>query len=432
MKKFRNVLINTLVANVTTSYLWFALTFWAYLQTQSVLATGIIGGTYMLLVALTGMLFGTYVDRHKKKSAMVLSASVTSVMFIVATAVYLVAGGDKIASLTDPIFWVFISLALAGAVVENLRNVALSTTVSIMIPNQERDKANGLVGAAQGIGFVVTSAVSGLSVGFLGLGWTLVIATVVTLLSFVHLLFFVHIPEEGIVHDPELANKKVDIKGTLVAIRQLPGLMALIIFATLNNLIGGVYMALMDPYGLTLFSVEQWGLVFAVAGTGFVFGGMLIAKFGLGKNPLKTLLLALIIMGAIGALFTIREWWWLYALGIWLYLLIVPFVEAAEQTIVQRVVPLGQQGRVFGFAQSAEAAAAPITAFAIAPLAEFVIIPYVNSTQGAERFAPLLGHGDVRGIALVFLCAGILLVVAALLAFRTKSYRLLSKLYQDS
>src|SRR5690606_1990688 len=40
---FLQVLINTGVANVTTSFLWFALTFWVYIETQSVLATGIIG-----------------------------------------------------------------------------------------------------------------------------------------------------------------------------------------------------------------------------------------------------------------------------------------------------------------------------------------------------------------------------------------------------
>lgn len=432
MNKFYNVLVNTVVANITTGYLWFALTFWAYLQTKSVLATGVIGGSFMLLVALTGMWFGTYVDRHKKKRAMVVSATATSAMFVLATALYFTSGGDSIASLSNPIFWLLIVVVLVGAVVENMRNVALSTTVTIMIPKNERDKANGLVGAAQGIGFIVTSAVSGLSVGFLGLGLTLIIATSLTLLTYVHLVFFVNIKEKQIAHDPELANKKVDLKGALKAIKLVPGLMALIIFSTFNNLIGGVYMALMDPYGLTLFSVENWGMVFAVAGTGFVFGGMLIAKFGLGKNPLKTLLLALIVMGTLGALFTIREWWWLYALGIWLYMCIVPFVEAAEQTIVQRVVPLKQQGRVLGFAQSVEAAAAPLTAFAIAPLAECVIIPYVDSAKGAEQFAPLLGHGDMRGVALIFLAAGVVMVLLTLFAFSTKSYRLLSRTYQKA
>jgi DHA3 family multidrug efflux protein-like MFS transporter len=31
-RTFVQVLINTMIANVTTSYLWFALTFWVYLE----------------------------------------------------------------------------------------------------------------------------------------------------------------------------------------------------------------------------------------------------------------------------------------------------------------------------------------------------------------------------------------------------------------
>ena len=78
MNHFKNVLLNTLIANVTTSYLWFAVTFWAYLETQSVLATSIIGGSYMLLVAIFSIVFGTIVDHHKKKSVMVFSGWYTS------------------------------------------------------------------------------------------------------------------------------------------------------------------------------------------------------------------------------------------------------------------------------------------------------------------------------------------------------------------
>ena len=73
MRIFIQVLINTGAANITTSFLWFALTFWAYLETRSVLATGVIGGAYMLLIALFGMLFGTVVDRHRKHRVMVIS-----------------------------------------------------------------------------------------------------------------------------------------------------------------------------------------------------------------------------------------------------------------------------------------------------------------------------------------------------------------------
>ncbi len=431
MKHFYQVLINTFIANVTTSFLWFALIFWIYLETKSVLATGIIGGMYMLLVAIFSIVFGTIVDHHKKKSVFVFSSTFTLVAFSIAGIMYLALPTANLLDIANPLFWVFIGVILAGAVVENMRNIALSTTVTLLVEKDKRANANGLVGTVTGVGFIITSVFSGLAIGLLGMGWTLAIAIILTAVALIH-IYFVQIPEEGVVHDPELANKKVDIKGSIAAIRAVPGLFALLIFSTFNNFIGGVYMALMDPYGLTLFSVEMWGILFGVAGTGFVVGGILIAKFGLGKNPLKTLLRLAIIMGLLGALFTIREWWWLYAAGIWLYMVMIPAIEAAEQTVIQRVVPYKRQGRVFGFAQAFESAAAPITAFLIAPIAEFLIIPYANSAEGAAALAPLLGTGEARGIALVFLIAGIIMALAAALAFLSASYKKLSASYAES
>lgn len=428
MKHFYQVLLNTLIANVTTSYLWFGLTFWVYLETRSVLATGIIGGTYMLLVAIFSIIFGTIVDHNKKKHVMLFSSIITFVMFGLAGILYLFTPESVLLQINQPLLWLFAGLILIGGVVENMRNIALSTTVTLLVPKERHANANGLVGTVQGLGFIVTSVFSGLSIGLLGMGWTLAIAIVLTGVAMLH-LFFVSIPEKGIAHDPELKNKKIDLKGSIAAIYAIPGLFALIIFSTFNNLMGGVYMALMDPYGLEMFTVEQWGAVFGVAGTGFIIGGIIIAKYGLGKNPMKTLLWVVVVMGLLGALFTIREWWWLYALGIWIYMAMIPVVEAAEQTVIQRVVPYKRQGRVFGFAQAFEAAAAPITAFMIAPIAEFGIIPYMNSDEGKATFGWMLGEGDARGIALIFFFAGLIMVAAALLAFLTKSYRRLSEYY---
>jgi DHA3 family multidrug efflux protein-like MFS transporter len=178
--------------------------------------------------------------------------------------------------------------------------------------------------------------------------------------------------------------------------------------------------------------VEIWGAVFALGSTGFIIGGALVGKFGLGPNPLRTMLLAVVVMGVLGAVFTVREWAWLYIAGIWLYLVLIPVVEAAEQTVIQQVVPLQRQGRVFGFAMAFESAAAPITSFLIAPIAQFWIIPYARSAEGSAQLAPLLGEGTSRGIALVFLIAGIIMVVAALLAFLTPVYRRVSASYAQS
>ncbi|WP_314096048.1 MFS transporter [Microbacterium foliorum] len=427
---FANVLVNTLVANVTTSFLWFALTFWVYIETQSVLATGIIGGAYMLFIAFFAMIFGTIVDRHRKHAVMVLSSVVSALAFLVAGALYVWQSEAVLLDLGGPWFWIFSVIILFGGVIEQLRNIALSTTVTLLVPEERRANANGLVGTVQGLAFLVTSVFSGLSIGFLGMGWTLGIAIAAMVLTVVHLLF-IRIPEQAPTPDPE-AKSALDFRGSVAAIRLAPGLFALIIFSTFNNLIGGVYMALMDPYGLTLFDAQTWGFALAFASTGFIIGGGLVAKFGLGPKPMRTLLFVVIAMGLLGSVFMLREWWPLYVIGMWVYMALVPPVEAAEQTVIQKVVRYDRQGRVFGVAAAMEAAAAPITAFLIAPIAEFLIIPYMKTADGQRRWEWLLGEGDARGIALICLFAGLVMVVVGVLAFFTRSYRTLTELYANA
>ena len=113
-------------------------------------------------------------------------------------------------------------------------------------------------------------------------------------------------------------------------------------------------------------------------------------------------------------------------------MVLIPIIESAEQTVIQRVVPYKQQGRVFGFAQALESSAAPITAFAIAPIAQFWIIPMMAKPENQEKISWLLGTGEARGIALIFLIAGILMVAMSLFAFASKTYRRLSETYRKA
>ena len=221
-----------------------------------------------------------------------------------------------------------------------------------MVAEAERDKVNGLVGMVGGLGFAVTSVFSGLSVGQLGMTWTIAVAVALTVVSLLHLMFL-SIDEPEVVHVDDV-HKMVDFGGAFRAIRDVPGLTGLVLFACFNNLLGGVFMALLDPYGLTLVSVEVWGLLWGVLSFGFIIGAGLVARKGLGGQPLRALLLANVGMWVLAMSFTIRENIWLLAVGTLAYLALIPVAEAAEQTVLQKVVPYAKQGRVFGLAQSVE------------------------------------------------------------------------------
>lgn len=431
MKTFYLLLTNTLLATFTNMTVWFAVIFFAYLQTEAVLATAIISGLYLVAVSSTGFWFGSVVDHNKKKKVMMLSSLISLIVYIICLAIYLIAGADSFKNITSPILWIFVILILIGVVAGNLRTISLTTLVTILVSENKRDKANGLIGTTTGIAFLFVSVVSAFLVGHSGMLAVLILAIFVSLIALTH-LFFIRIDEKDIVTNinDEESKSKLDIRGTIKVIRSIPGLLPLIFFTTFNNFLGGVFMSLMDAYGLELVSVEVWGIIWGVLSTAFIVGGLIIVKVGLGKNPVKTMFSANIIIWIVSCVFTIQPSILLLSIGMYIYLCVVPFIEAAEHTIIQKVVPQERQGRVFGFAQSVEQAASPLTSFLIGPIAQFIFIPFMSEGgAGAKAIGSWFGVGQGRGIALVFIITGIIGLIVTVLATRTKFYRELSARY---
>ena len=433
MRAFHHLLVNNLIANITNYTVWFAVTFWVYLETKSVFATGMIAGVYLVFTAGFGFWFGSIVDHNSKKLAMLGSSVVSAAFYVVGLAMLWLWPEAAFANPYGAQLWIFVLLVMTGVIAGNIRSIALPTLVTVLIPEDRRDKANGLVGLVTGIGFLTTSVISGFLVAWGGMVATLMLALVLTVLAFAH-LSFVQIDEKRIEAAPgePVEPKTVDIKGTIAVIAAVPGLFALIFFASFNNFLGGVFMALLDAYGLSLVSVQTWGLLFGVLSTAFIISGIVISRTGLGKNPVRTLLSVNLITWSVCCLFTIQPSIWLLAGGCFIWMLLGPYAEAAEHTTLQKVVPPERQGRVFGFAQSVEQAASPLTAFLIGPLTQFVVIPFMTDGAGADAIGDWFGTGPARGIALVFTVGGLIGLIVTVLALRSRYYRQLSAAYAGS
>ena len=428
MKTFYQILANTVLANVTNMTVWFALVFFMYLETHSVTATSIVSGIFLVLTASLGIWFGSLVDHNKKKNAMILSGVISLIIYIIGFIIYLIYPAETWKDPTSVVLWIFVLLLLFGVIAGNIRSIAVPTLVTILIPEDDRAKANGLTGTAFGIAFLICSAISGLLVGAGGMYYVLILGIGMMILSILH-MWFLPIPEKEIVHIEH--QPKVDLRGTYAVVAAIPGLLALILFTTINNFLGGTFMGLMDAYGLSLVSVEVWGLLFAVISCGFIIGGLFIAKYGLGKNPLFAMFAANIIIWIISAVFTIQPSIILLSVGMLIYISVVPFIEASEQTILQKVVPQERQGRVFGFAHSVEQSASPLTTFFIGPIAETFFIPFMTTGAGVGLIGGWFGTGADRGIALVFTVTGIIGLILTVFAMNTKFYKLLSDRYMN-
>lgn len=429
VRTFLNLLANVLPVSVINLSMWFAVTFFVYLETRSVFATGIIAGIYLVSTAGTGIFFGGIVDHHRKKAVMRASAAISLGLYAAGLVFYLATPAGAWKDPADPRVWLLVVLLMAGMIVGNLRTIALPTVVTALFDEARRGRANGLVGTTSGVSFLISSVISGVLVGVSGMLGMLVLAVVVLAASLLHLQA-VRVPERLATVAADPADKKLDLRGTIRIVGQTRGLFALIIFTTINNFLFGGFMALMDPYGLSMVSVQVWGLALGALSSLTIIGGLLITRTGLSSNPVRLLLLINLTLWAVTIIFPLQASIILLLGGMAAFMLLMPFAEASEQAVLQQVVPYERQGRVFGFAQSVEQSASPLTAFLISPLAQFVFMPFMTDGAGARLIGSWFGTGPERGIALVFVIMGLGGLALTAYALTTKHYRNLSARYR--
>ena len=107
--------------------------------------------------------------------------------------------------------WTFIGVIMIGVVVGNIRMIALSTLVTILVDEGSRGKANGQVGMVNGLVFTVVSVFSGFVIGRLGMDWAVAIGIALTIIIILHLLTLTFPREEHLESD-EPREKNLDLK----------------------------------------------------------------------------------------------------------------------------------------------------------------------------------------------------------------------------
>src|SRR5574339_365758 len=116
MKTFHAILANSLIAFVTNNFVWFAVTFWVFLETKSVIATSVMAGVFTLTVAFSGFLLGSLIDRYPKKRVMLLSSVASLVLYAIASFIFITATTEELKDAAGIRLWVFIILTLVGAI----------------------------------------------------------------------------------------------------------------------------------------------------------------------------------------------------------------------------------------------------------------------------------------------------------------------------
>ena len=104
-RAFVHLLVNTLLVSVINFTVWFAITFWVFLETKSVLATGMVAGIFLVTTAVSGIWFGSLVDHYRKKTVMQVSALVSLGFYAVAFTLYQLTAEQTFSNPASIMLW---------------------------------------------------------------------------------------------------------------------------------------------------------------------------------------------------------------------------------------------------------------------------------------------------------------------------------------
>ncbi len=105
----------------------------------------------------------------------------------------------------------------------------------------------------------------------------------------------------------------------------------------------------------------------------------------------------------------------------------VPFINGYDAAVWQTLIPVEVQGRAFATRNMISSATLPVAYIIAGPLADRVFRPFYDALPPDSAFRSLVGPGDDRGIALLLVTIGALIVVATVVVWRSSRVRALDQ-----
>ena len=335
-----------------SSIVQFVIIWWITIETES--------PVYLSLAALAGFaplivlapFTGVLVDRWNRKSVIIVADFCQSLVTVVLILLFWLN-------------WVSVYTALGFLIIRGLfqafHQPAVSAVLPAMVPRDKLSRINGLETVLNGVVQLGGPVIAALLLDFASIDQVLWIDPV-TFVVAVSILVFIKIP--CVRKETEKPSFKIDFKEGFSYIRRARGLLAVIFLATALNFLLAPFSTLLpyfvkfDHFG----GVTDLALVEAVVQAGFLAGGafMLFTK-GFRRKPLAIVVsLITAFVGYAIVSFTPTGLFWFMAAATLVFAIPIPIANVSVRTVLQIVVPLGMQGRVFSVVISLASLASPV------------------------------------------------------------------------
>lgn len=409
MTGFTTVWAGQLISVLASSMTQFALTIWAYQETGSATALGIINTAFIVPFLLLSPIAGVMVDRHNRKLMMMVS-DLTAVLSTAGILVLQMFGALEI--------WHLYIAAVINGLGNTFQWPAYSAAISTMVPKENYSRANGMMSLVESGPAVLAPILAGMLLPIITLTGVLVI-DVVTFFLAIFTLTLVHVPqpEKTVEGQAESGGMLQEALYGFKYIFARRGLFGLLIFFVVLNFVIGISISLFSPFILerTRQSSEMLGIVTSANAIGAVVGGLLISLWGGFKRRMTSIFIG----EALTGLFLLVVFGLGRSLPVWIIGVVIGgifpiFTNGASQAIWQAKVAPDVQGRVFSARRMIAWSVGPITPIIAGLLADYVTEPMmVSNTWLADTFGWMVGTTPGSGMALQLVLTGILYMAVA-------------------
>jgi MFS transporter, DHA3 family, macrolide efflux protein len=422
---FLTIWSGQVVSNLGSNLTGFAIGVWVYQQTGSATKYALIALVTTLPGMLLGPIAGALVDRWDRRWAMILSDLGAGCMTLILAALIWLGRLE---------LWHIYLLLSLSSVFATLQWPAFTAATTLLVPREQLGRASGLTQTGNGIAEILAPALAGTLVVTIGLDGVVLI-DVVTFLVAVSTLLVVRVPRPPVSAEGSAARGHLlrEAAAGWTYIRLRTGLLTLLVLLAATNFCMGVMQVLVTPMVLAFSSAAVLGRVLSIAGLGMLAGSVLMSIWGGPRRRVAGILVLLLIQGLSLMVGGLRPSAVLIAVAGFVFLFATPLLLGTSQVLWQSKVPPDLQGRVFAMRRMVAWSTLPLAYLVAGPLADRVFEPLLAPDGAlAGILGPWIGVGDGRGIGLLYILLGTLVVLTVAVAARFPRLRRLEQELPDA
>ncbi len=417
LRTFYALAASQTVSQIGSTMSFLAVGIYVYQQIGEATPLALLSMFMILPYLIVSGFAGVLADRYDRRKLMIIGdtgAAVASVALVISLA----SGNFQV--------WHLYAAALWQAIFSTIQRPAFEASVSQLVPEAQRNRANAIMQMSKPTATLFASALTGFLYASLGVIGIFAI-DLLTFLIAVTTTLLVRIPMP--VRSEESAQARPSMlrewgAGLKFLWARRPLFIMVLLGALFSVLISSVF-ALTTPYVLARTGSEvTLGILMAIMSVGGVIGAILIGAWGGFKRRVHTILFGMILTVIGTVLFGANVSPLALGAALFVAMLSVSINNTVLMTLLQAKVPGDMQGRIFAIVMQLALVLMPVGYLVIGPLADQVFTPLASAPAWtASALATLFGSGAAGGMGLLFAASGVLALVALLVTFALQSVR---------